>query len=644
MSAFLLLVLAQVSEVKLTRHNLSASSDNPIRATTVDQVCVFCHVPHGASDSRATWSRDLRYQAAAGYQSYESRTLDAVPGRPNGATRLCLSCHDGALALGALVNLEATRPAMAEFRGGLTTMPRGPARLGFDLRNDHPVSIVPSTSDPEVKAPEPGGPVKLAHGTSALKDSVQCTSCHDPHLATQKFLVKSVDRGGLCMSCHQKVGWFGSSHELSNAPYPATGTRTVGEASCLACHAPHNGQSPTMLLSTRNRSGAPLPWAEENVCLSCHRKGGTGVDPSRGRAAADLESEGLKASKHPLALKTDEHQPVFTARQPEPEPVLNAQRHVECTDCHNPHRSLPLPGNVHEGMKGVSLSGATVVDDLAIDLQQHEVCLRCHGDTFAAAIPPAPRRPPSGSNKRLEFQPSNDAFHPVGNPGRNTSTFLNNVLDAPEGQLVGKDWQGNRMSRFSTVLCTDCHNSEATADALGSARNSTSGPKGPHGSANPRMLRANYSTAVGEQAAPFAGFDPNNFALCFLCHDSERLRGDRSNFTQPPGVGAGKGNLHQLHLAGMTNSSCHECHSNVHSNVAATNTDYRDLTTGSPSRLVDFAWSVAPGVGADPWFGDQPARPRWGRLPSGDLYCFASCHGSARGMDGVRSVYRPPAP
>jgi hypothetical protein len=295
-------------------------------------------------------------------------------------------------------------------------------------------------------------------------------------------------------------------------------------------------------------------------------------------------------------------------------------------------------------MKGISLSGAVVVDDLTVDLRQYEVCFRCHGDTFAAFFPPAPTRPPSGSNKRLEFQPGNDAFHPVAAPGRNLTTYLNNVTSVPDGQLRGNDWEGNPLSRFSTVLCTDCHNSEATGTTPGSARNAPQSPKGPHGSANTRLLRANYSTSVGVNGPPFGGYNPGNFALCFLCHDEARLRGNRSNFFQAGGVGAGRGNLHQVHLVDRTNASCHECHYNVHSNVQAANTDTRNVAPGTPSHLVNFAPTVQRGQGADPWFGDQPTRPRWGRTPGGDPYCFAGCHGRADAMDGEKSVYRPPNP
>ncbi len=652
-SLVLALLLAQVSDVRSTLHNLSATSRNGVRAETLDEVCVFCHTPHGAYKSRPIWNRNLAYQDSTTlFTLYGSSTLDASVVRPTGASKLCLSCHDGTLAIGSLMNLDAQRPASVTMQGGVVTMPPGRTLLGTDLRNDHPISMTPDLAlDPEIRLPPPGDAVRLREGLiPGAKDTVQCTSCHDPHLATFKFLVKDNTRGAVCLTCHDKPGWLGSRHEASLAPYPAGGAGTVGDLGCLACHTPHNGQSPTHLLQTNNRTfGTPFTWGEENVCFSCHQAGGTGIDPARGRSAPDVRTQFQKPVHHPVELKTDEHQPVFTTRSPVPEPVLNDRKHVECADCHNPHRVQGLPGNVHEGMKGISLSGAVVVDDAAVDLRQFEVCLRCHGDSFATMIPPAPTRPPGGGNKRIEFQPTNDSFHPVAAPGRNQSSFLNNVGDVPDGQLRGNDWQGNRLNRFSTVLCTDCHNNDQTADTPGSARNSPSGPKGPHGSTNTRMLRANYSTQVGSSAGPpFGAFSPANFALCFICHDQQRLLGqtvNRSNFFQAGGVGAGRGNLHQVHLVDRTTATCHECHYNVHSNVQAANTDYRNAL-GTDTHLINFAPTVEPfpaSRGSDPYYGDQPTRPRYGRTPTNQPYCFLQCHGRPA-MDGLKTLYLPPNP
>ncbi|HEY6910420.1 MAG TPA: cytochrome c3 family protein [Myxococcales bacterium] len=656
MIALLALLLAQVpvANIRATKHNLSAQGGNVIHAETETEVCVFCHTPHGAYQSKPIWNRNLDYQASALYTLYSSSTLDAIPSRPNGATRLCLSCHDGVLALGAVMNQNAQHNTNIQMANGVTTMPQGNTLLGLDLHNDHPVSIVPDTNDPEIQLPPAGDAILLQEGaTPGVKNTVQCTSCHEPHLNTTKFLRKDNLRGAICTTCHTKPGWIGSRHEASLAPYPAAGTTTVGDRACLNCHTPHNAVSPARLHTTANLSGAPLPWAEENVCLQCHRLGGTGVDPSRGKAAPDIQTQFNKFTHHPVELTTDVHQPEFTARLPAPEPVLNTvAKHVECADCHNPHQVQALPQlpstdtrNVHTGMRGIAKDGSEVIDSASRPVQQWEICFRCHGDSYALTIPPAATRPPSGSNKRLEFQPTNRSFHPVGDVGKNQSAVLDNFNAG--GQLQGNAWDGTPLSRLKTVLCTDCHNNESTADVQGSARNSSSGPKGPHGSSNARLLRANLSFAVGsDNGPPFGGFNANNFALCFRCHDVNRLTGQsgsRTNFFQNGNVGAGRGNLHWLHLIDKTNANCIECHYNIHSNVEANNTEYVNVPPGISTHLINFAPTVKPFPGTDPNTGRTYARPAWGYTASGDPYCFLRCHGQ-NAMDGQKSVYRQVAP
>jgi predicted CXXCH cytochrome family protein len=234
----LALLLAQVSDIRSTRHNLSAASSNAVRAATLDEVCVFCHTPHGAYQSRPVWNRNLAYQDNPTlFGVYGSTTLDATVPRPTGASKLCLSCHDGTLALGSLMNLDAQRPASVAMQGGVVTMPPGRTLLGTDLRNDHPISMTPNLAlDPEIRLPPAGDAVRLREGsTPGVKDTVQCTSCHDPHLATFKFLVKDNTRGAVCLTCHDKPGWLGSRHEASLAPYPAGGAGTVGDGDCPLC-------------------------------------------------------------------------------------------------------------------------------------------------------------------------------------------------------------------------------------------------------------------------------------------------------------------------------------------------------------------------------------------------------------------------
>lgn len=144
---------AGISDVRNTKHNLSASGPGTVKATTESQVCVFCHTPHGATTGAAPlWNRKL---GATTYTPYTSSSLDAAAiqgslDQPGGSSKLCLSCHDGTIAIGnvnALNGVGSVTIAM-QGTGPGGTMPPGSGtttgftrNLGTDLGNDHPISV-----------------------------------------------------------------------------------------------------------------------------------------------------------------------------------------------------------------------------------------------------------------------------------------------------------------------------------------------------------------------------------------------------------------------------------------------------------------------------------------------------------------------
>ena len=83
------------------KHNLSASGPGPVKATTLTEICVFCHTPHNANPAVPLWNQSV---GGSNYQPYTSSTLQASVGQPTGASKLCLSCHDGTVAIGNTVN------------------------------------------------------------------------------------------------------------------------------------------------------------------------------------------------------------------------------------------------------------------------------------------------------------------------------------------------------------------------------------------------------------------------------------------------------------------------------------------------------------------------------------------------------------
>jgi predicted CXXCH cytochrome family protein len=172
---------------------------------TVDptEICIVCHTPHDADTTVTTaplWNHDVT--SVASYSVYTSDTLNATTGQPDGVSKLCLSCHDGSVALDSYGGLSGT-----EF---LSSGDFG--YIGTDLSDDHPISFV--WTDAGIGAEDSGlNSVTDASGLGGTIDEdmlfgtkLQCASCHDPHgvPGVPSFLVKSNAASDLCLTCHNK--------------------------------------------------------------------------------------------------------------------------------------------------------------------------------------------------------------------------------------------------------------------------------------------------------------------------------------------------------------------------------------------------------------------------------------------------------
>lgn len=480
-----------------TVHNLSASGPGRVRAQSESQICIFCHAPHNSSGVRPLWNREL---SPGSYQIYTSTTLDALPGQPTGSSKLCLSCHDGTIALGNV----ASRADQIRMIGG-DHLPAGMTNLGTDLSDDHPVSFHYTSgiaaSDAQLKSPSALPPeVRLDAG-----GELQCTSCHDPHHNRfEKFLVMRREFGELCVACHEMTGWNASSHRLSNSPVGASTThdwpfRTVAENACRSCHRPHAAEGRERLLILED---------EEENCLSCHD----------GQVArTNIRTEIDKSSAHDPRRYLGKHDPVEARYGNDP--------HVECADCHNAHAVTALTpgvGYVAIGatlaeVPGVSIAGAPIERAQ----REYEVCLRCHSDG-AVPVPRQVARQSQTNNLRLKFSPGNPSFHPVAAAARSA--------DSPS--LVPGLVNG------SLIRCTDCHNNDAGPRAGGA------GPDGPHGSQYDFLLERNY-TVLDSNTESEA-----EYAMCYKCHERTSILNDES-FSE-----------HRRHIVDERTpcSACHDAH------------------------------------------------------------------------------------
>ena len=497
-SALLLMSGWAAADISITKHNLAISGPGPVKSTTEEEICVFCHTPHGArTTSGVLWNRE---DSGAAYAQYQSSSLIAIVGQPTGASKMCLSCHDGTIALGELVSRQTEIP----FAGGIRFLPDGDTLLGTDISDDHPVSFVYDESL-AIDNGELASPSILTNTVRLDKSGeLQCTACHDPHDDTLgKFLVRQNNFSELCVTCHTRTDWTFSSHSTSVStwsqtgpdPWPFTEYTTVAENACRNCHKPHNAGEPVRLLNY---------IAEEDNCLACH---------NGNVATTDIESELLKLFVHPVQDYTRIHDAAEDATGFMP-------NHVECVDCHNPHRvnsntaSAPAVGGTQFGVTGINASGLAVEESIFL----YEICFKCHADNNVISFVPITRQH-AQINTRLEFDLANPSYHPVEGIGNNP-----NVPSLLPPYTV-----------TSVIYCTDCHNSNISTASGGP------GPNGPHGSIYSPILEQNYTTLDNTSESTF------EYALCYKCHDRDSIRGDDS-FEE-----------HDKHIRGE-DAPCSACH------------------------------------------------------------------------------------
>lgn len=372
----------RISDIRNTKHNFSATVipilpqqefTGPQRnaaAASESQICAFCHTPHGATKAPKApiWNRSL---SKATYKPYTSGSLDAIDlGQPRAKSKLCLSCHDGTLALGEVNVLNRVEYPRVDFTGpGIgpgDTIPQGLGAttgftrdLGVDLTNDHPISFTfdaaQAARDGELYDPATVTQVhNRVRGEKAPllpleENRVECITCHDPHIRDTsnqniKFLRVNryqtaepvagsfdANRDIICLACHNKAGWVGSAHANSKvATYEyqdaAADLREfprgakVWEVACLNCHDMHTVQGSRRLL--REGTDGPIAVtpagakyhvggnpAVEQVCYACHSADGDTLrnqSQRPGFGVPDVKTDFTTLPRHMPIANTDQ--------------------------------------------------------------------------------------------------------------------------------------------------------------------------------------------------------------------------------------------------------------------------------------------------------------------------------------------------
>ena len=190
------LALPAMAQIQLSDHDFSGMS------WSGGEICKPCHTPHNAMpDLPRLWNHELTtadYIMHGGAGDAET-DFDIV-------SRLCLSCHDGTVALDSFGGRTGT------------SFISGRENLGTDFTDDHPVGSdgeyppdpKPSWWDGAMRDPSnfPSG-VRLkdwVNPDGVTRKVVGCTTCHNVHNrgGYDHMLVISNSASALCLGCHIK--------------------------------------------------------------------------------------------------------------------------------------------------------------------------------------------------------------------------------------------------------------------------------------------------------------------------------------------------------------------------------------------------------------------------------------------------------
>lgn len=255
------------AQIATTKHNLGTTGPGPNKFGGTDELCVFCHTPHGADTSAAAplWNRVISGTTYQTYDSLGTSTLDGKTAPVGSVSIACMSCHDGTQAMNTVINAPGSgnynatgAPMAGAWTGANQTGGRISAglitNLTTDLRNDHPIGIqyagggftattptarAAGIGDADFVSPQsaviginrvwwvdttaaggvagsrqktdmalyargPGAGGGGYTGQAEAEPFVECASCHDPHTANPTFLRIANTGSAVCLACHVK--------------------------------------------------------------------------------------------------------------------------------------------------------------------------------------------------------------------------------------------------------------------------------------------------------------------------------------------------------------------------------------------------------------------------------------------------------
>jgi hypothetical protein len=215
-----------------SKHDMRAyAAANGGERDQYERVCAYCHTPHHAleepnGDYAPLWSREFSQVSFDGYQSVTFSQSAAVVDPVAGPSRLCMSCHDGAVAIDAYYGKSTTDSTMT-----FDTDEFGHIAVGLEpqtLTNDHPIGFnydLARAADLSLGDGIESADVATFNGGTRVRDvlfnfdgagvneMMTCATCHEVHNSAQVdssdantgwFLYGTQTDSRFCTTCHLK--------------------------------------------------------------------------------------------------------------------------------------------------------------------------------------------------------------------------------------------------------------------------------------------------------------------------------------------------------------------------------------------------------------------------------------------------------
>ncbi len=286
-----------------------------------------------------------------------------------------------------------------------------------------------------------------------------------------------------------EAGSYTASAHGQNVSRTETANLGYATGNCAHCHELH--------ASVAGSGGSPSSYlgfaGEETLCYGCHGFGGAGT------ATDNVEADITKTYGHDGSNSAGLH------RSNETQAAITASKHIECTDCHNPHRAgstihsegtdtIATNSPLYEAMgveptfSGSNWTAPIGYSALQTATKEYQICFKCHS---GAVGDPVTWSGTSGLGAQewtdvgLEFSDANRSGHPIVTGLENYSNSITVYRSGVPQKGLHNETDGNTWDQlldpwgtnvgYQTMYCSDCHISNSST-------------AGPHGSSYKWML------------------------------------------------------------------------------------------------------------------------------------------------------------